>query len=333
MSTTNPFRILALCLIALLAPLNLPPATTLAQTDQRCFPETGQCISGRIRTFWEQNGGLAIFGFPISPQQGETIEGQTRDAQWFERHRLELHPEHQRPYDVQISRLGVERLALQARDWQHFAKTAPRAGCRFFVQTGHTICGDILTAWRTQGLEIDGKRGKTEAENLALFGLPLSEPIAETLSDGKTYTVQWFERARFEIHPENQPPHIIQFGLLGNEIHSTPSPPPSSPTDMCAHTPNAISARIRPGPCIQPGERLIIDIFGFQPNEDIGYWITTPNGSIFGTIQTVTIGPTGAIDEILFATTGLDTGLWYIVFQGTQSNHQSVVYLSITTPS
>ena len=34
--------------------------------DVRCFPETGQCISGRFRSFWEENGGLAVFGYPIA---------------------------------------------------------------------------------------------------------------------------------------------------------------------------------------------------------------------------------------------------------------------------
>jgi hypothetical protein len=61
------------------------------QPDQRCFPETGHCIAGRIREYWEQNGGLPIFGYPIGPQQGETVEGTLRPVQWFERNRLELH--------------------------------------------------------------------------------------------------------------------------------------------------------------------------------------------------------------------------------------------------
>ena len=26
--------------------------------DERCFPETNQCIGGRFRQYWEQNGGL-----------------------------------------------------------------------------------------------------------------------------------------------------------------------------------------------------------------------------------------------------------------------------------
>ena len=29
--------------------------------------------------------------------------------------------------------------------------------------------------------------------------------MAETLADGKSYQVQYFERARFELHPENPP--------------------------------------------------------------------------------------------------------------------------------
>src|SRR5262249_36299287 len=50
--------------------------------DQRCFPETTQCIGGRIRQFWEQNGGLLVFGYPITPQHEEQIEGKPFQVQW-----------------------------------------------------------------------------------------------------------------------------------------------------------------------------------------------------------------------------------------------------------
>jgi hypothetical protein len=53
----------------------------VAQGDQRCFAETNQCISGRIRQFWEQNGGLPVFGFPTGPQQEVQIEGKPFQAQ------------------------------------------------------------------------------------------------------------------------------------------------------------------------------------------------------------------------------------------------------------
>ena len=40
------------------------PAEAAPRT--RCFPETGFCVSGSILTYWERNGGLPVFGYPIS---------------------------------------------------------------------------------------------------------------------------------------------------------------------------------------------------------------------------------------------------------------------------
>ncbi len=233
-----------------------------AQTDQRCFPETGQCIVGRIREFWEQNGGLPVFGFPTGPQQAIQIEGKPFQAQLFERNRLELHPENSRPYDVLLGRLGADRPAQQGRDPFTFPKSGQQSGCRYFPETQHNVCGDILNAWHANGLEFDGKRGKSEAENLALFGLPLSDPQTETLSDGKPYTVQWFERARFELHPENQPPYNILLGLLGNEIRDAGGPPqtivPPAPTPKPLPPPSYSACQADPDPSSAPNEPVRI---------------------------------------------------------------------------
>jgi hypothetical protein len=220
----------SLFVLVLLALAIVPVAS--AQDDQRCFPETGQCISGRIRQFWEQNGGLPVFGFPTGPQQEIQIEGKPFQAQLFERNRLELHPENQPPYDVLLGRLGADRLAQQNRDPFTFPKSEQQQGCRFFPETGHNVCGAILNAWRASGLEFDGVSGKSEGENLALFGLPLSDVMTETI-EGKEYQVQWFERARFELHPENQPPFNVLLGLLGNEVRDNgggAAPPPAPPS-------------------------------------------------------------------------------------------------------
>lgn len=201
--------ILALCL--------LPSAVSVsAQQDQQCFTQTNQCISGRIREFWEQNGGLSVFGYPTTELREEQIEGKTFQAQWFERVRLELHPENARPYDVLLSRLGVLRLEQQGRDWFSFPKgTQGQAGCRYFAATQHNVCGGIFIAWKSSGIELDGRRGKTEAENLALFGAPISEATIETNASGDTVLTQWFERARFEEHVSG-----VQLGLLGNELRA-----------------------------------------------------------------------------------------------------------------
>ncbi|HEU4325123.1 MAG TPA: lamin tail domain-containing protein [Roseiflexaceae bacterium] len=250
-------------LLALLAAALLLPTAGRAQTAERCFPETGYCISGRIREFWEQNGGLPVFGFPIGPQEGQAIEGQVLQVQWFERNRLELHPENARPYDVLLGRLGADRLAQQGRDPFTFPRSEPLSDCRFFAETGHNVCGEVLAAWRASGLELDGRRGKTEGESLGLFGLPLSDLQTETLGDGRQYQVQWFERARFEIHPENQPPYNVLLGLLGGETRTaapapdpavppTQPPPPAQPDELppsfnnCQEDPNALRAPNRP---------------------------------------------------------------------------------------
>jgi hypothetical protein len=191
---------------------------TVTHAAQRCFSETNQCIDGRIREFWEQNGGLPVFGFPIGSEEQSTVDGKTFTVQRFERNRLELHPENARPYDVLLGRLGADRLAQQGRDWFTFSKNGDTSGCKVFAETGHAVCGAVLNAWRKSGLKLDTRNAVSEAESLALFGLPLSDLQTETLADGKQYQVQWFERARFELHPENSAPYDVLLGLLGNEI-------------------------------------------------------------------------------------------------------------------
>jgi LPXTG-site transpeptidase (sortase) family protein len=212
-------------LFALLAAL-LPAATVSAQTSERCFAETGYCISGRIRQFWEQNGGLPVFGFPITPQQTETIEGKPVQVQWFERNRLELHPENAAPYDVLLGRLGAQ-VPVEPPG-------APIAACRFFAVTSQNVCGPILAAWSASGLRLDANPAVNVEESLALFGLPLTGLRTETLADGRAYQVQWFERARFEIHPENQPPYNVLLGLLGREANPRAQAAPRAVTTVAA---------------------------------------------------------------------------------------------------
>jgi hypothetical protein len=222
----NRRRILTLAL--LLSTISL--ATTLplsAQSGKTCFLETGYCISGRIREFWAQNGGLMVFGYPITPLQEEKVEGRSHLAQWFERARLELHPDTPPPYDVLLGRLGPDRLTQQRRAWQRFGKTPAAPDCQLFPETGHAVCGEFLAAWQANGLQLDDDPAPNGSESLALFGLPLSSPQIERLSDGRQYVVQWFERARFELHPEHEPPFRVLFGLLGRELSPRASEPPA----------------------------------------------------------------------------------------------------------
>ena len=211
--------------LALGLALTLPGARMALAADERCFPETGQCISGRFRSFWEENGGLAVFGYPIAAPSQEINhdDGQPYLTQWFERNRFELHPEISAPYDVLLGRLGDDRLRWQSVDWQRLPRAAaPSDGCIWFAQTSHTVCDQAAgrgfqTYWRTHGLHDPALN--SFQQSLALFGLPLSEATIEiNPTDGQPYLTQWFERARFEWHPTGAgTSDQVQLGLIGKQ--------------------------------------------------------------------------------------------------------------------
>jgi polysaccharide biosynthesis protein PslG len=197
-------------------PTRLQPQITAApqagpMPDAVAFPATRQVLQGRFLEYWRANGGLAVFGMPIGSQVGEPL------AQQFERNRFEYHAENKAPYDVLLGRLGAEALERSGRDWRAFPTVdSAAAGCRYFAETRHSLCGAFKAYWERHGLEFDGRKGSSYAESLALFGLPLSEPQIE-LVEGKPTLVQWFERARFEHHPENAAPYDVLLGRLGAE--------------------------------------------------------------------------------------------------------------------
>ena len=183
-------------------------------------------VEGRFRSYWEQNGGLPVFGFPITSSRPEVNRdtGQSYITQHFERNRFELHPENQAPYDVLLGRLGDDRLRQTGIDWQALPREpGARDGCLWFAQTGHNVCDQgaglgFKSYWQTRGL-VD-PRLDTFGRSLALFGLPLTEARLETNSSGDTVVTQWFERARFEWHPGNPDAYKVLLGLLGNETNN-----------------------------------------------------------------------------------------------------------------
>jgi hypothetical protein len=228
MRTIIPRSILSAFLLALVLTAMARPARA---ADVRCFTETGQCISGRFREFWEQNGGLPVFGFPISSAHNELNRetGQAYLTQWFERNRFELHPEQSRPYDVLLGRLGDDRLRRLGVVWQSQpGEAGPRAGCMWFEQTGHNVCDQadglgFRSYWQRHGL-LD-PRLDAYGRSLALFGLPLSEAKASlSPTDGQTYLTQWFERARLEWHPDKLDEYKVLLGLLGDEVQVVRGP-------------------------------------------------------------------------------------------------------------
>jgi hypothetical protein len=81
--------------------------------------------------------------------------------------------------------------------------TGAQSDARYFPETHHTVRGVFLSYWTAHG-------------GLAQQGYPLTEEFQEQNKlNGKTYTVQYFERAVFELHPENQPPFNVLLSQLG----------------------------------------------------------------------------------------------------------------------
>lgn len=191
-------------------------AVPQAAPGELCFNQPGvtACVAPEFKDFWQQNGGLKIFGYPLEPAKQE--DG--RLVQYYERQRLELHPESAAPYNVQLGRVNADALQREGRDWNGFPKASRTgAGCAAFGETGHTVCGDFLRQWRAQGLEL-GDAGVSARESLALWGLPVSEPQEEINVDGFKVVTQHFERARMERYTPAKGAPTVTLTRLGVEL-------------------------------------------------------------------------------------------------------------------
>ncbi|HEY0738040.1 MAG TPA: hypothetical protein VGD69_24200, partial [Herpetosiphonaceae bacterium] len=190
-----------------------------AGDGQIWFPEVGHTLGGSFRAFWERSGGLPIFGFPLTEEFIEKSRdtGQGYPVQYLERQRFEYHAKNAgTAYEVLLGRLGAEQLQWIGRDWQREPKASPQTP-HYYAATGHAIAPQFWEYWRTHGLEL-GDRGISEREALALFGYPLTEPQTETNSSGDRVLTQWFERARFEYHPNNPAGSRVLLGRLSADI-------------------------------------------------------------------------------------------------------------------
>jgi hypothetical protein len=190
-------------------------ATDPAVAGRRYFPETGHSLGGAFGDYWQRNGGLPVFGYALTEEFVQRAPESMWDytTQYFERQRFEYHPENAgTPYEVLLGRLGAEALAAQGRDWQALPKAGPQTP-HYFAATGQAIAPEFWGYWRTHGLEF-GDRGVSEREALALWGYPITPPAYEQVPTGETLLVQWFERARFEYHPNNPNPYKVLLGRL-----------------------------------------------------------------------------------------------------------------------
>ena len=161
------------------------------------FAQTGHNVQGIFRTFFEANGGIAIFGYPRTEEMREG----NLTVQYFQRARFEHHPQFTNTiYEVQLALLGNE-----IRRGEPPAQTVPPLPTtefqEYFPQTGHSVHYAFLKYFRENG-------------GIYIFGYPITQEVIE---NGKV--VQYFQRARFEYHPQHAGTRYeVQLGLLGDFI-------------------------------------------------------------------------------------------------------------------
>jgi hypothetical protein len=160
----------------------------------RFYPETGHSLEAEFVPFFDASGGVDILGFPITdgfvdPQSGRLI-------QYTENARLEWVND-----DPGGGHPILRPLGEMMGGWQPAVDKSsmdPR-GCRYFEQTGHSVCYAFLDFFNAHG-------------GLELFGYPISE---FTLQNDRI--VQYFQRFRLDWHPEAAAPDQVRVAPLGRE--------------------------------------------------------------------------------------------------------------------
>ncbi len=273
--------VLALILLFVWA---IPSAS--AQNSPRYFAPTGHYLRGAFRSFWERNGGLPIFGYPLTEEYIRRSD--QRVIQFFERARFELAVRNNQAI-VELAWLGSELTVSQS-----FPRTPPvpsSGSIRYFPDTGHTLRGAFLTFWNRRGAE-------------RIFGQPISEEFQEQLTDGRWHTVQYFQRSRFELWGD------VQLGLLGRALappHQLAPWPPNSPPagplneDGTPRPPTqqpppagAAAVRVEPNSG-RAGQTFTVLGEGFDRDERVSLWLTVPGGSVRPIAQKPTADGNGSI--------------------------------------
>ena len=163
----------------------VPPADNLP--NRAYFRETGHIVANGFLKYWQNNGGLSAFGYPLSE---ETLEdGLT--VQWFERARFEFHKAFEStPYGVQLSPLGY--MALKATNFNLPMGTLVRFNPPR-VAEGHTT---TITVGATAGVSVTGKyEGRTlifqhDAARGIAWALIGTEPLGRTGTHQVTVELQ-----------------------------------------------------------------------------------------------------------------------------------------------
>jgi hypothetical protein len=165
-----------------------------AQNEQRFFPETGHTVSDEFLIFYERVADpMLVYGYPITDAFQDPIYG--RIVQYFQKARFELYPNESPELRVKSTSLGS--LLYRPGQLRYLPRNSP--GCRTFQDTegSHQVCYAFLDFFIANG-------------GIEQFGHPISNLESQ---DGRI--VQYFQRARFEWHPQLPSGERVQLTDLG----------------------------------------------------------------------------------------------------------------------
>lgn len=158
------------------------------------FSETGHWVTGPFLTFYQSvSDPLLLYGYPITDSYKDELTGLT--VQFFQHARFEQHPEAAPAQRIQLSALGS--LLYEPGQPANISNATP--DCLYFSSGKYSLCSAFLDFYQTHG-------------GTAQFG----EPISDIEVQQNLY-VQYFERARFEWHPERSTGDRVMLGDLGRE--------------------------------------------------------------------------------------------------------------------
>src|SRR5438105_4863865 len=131
-------RLIVALLVLLATGFGATPATAspLAQTTPG--------LGGGFAAFWQQHDGALLFGAPLT---GE-IARPRLTVQYFERARLEWHPDWPAGSQITLGRLGAELLGTHTPP--SIAPFPSNPSHRYFAATGHSAHGEILRFWEAE---------------------------------------------------------------------------------------------------------------------------------------------------------------------------------------
>ncbi|HQE92209.1 MAG TPA: hypothetical protein PLQ66_05395 [Anaerolineae bacterium] len=230
------------------------PQPGLTQATREYFEETGHWVQDEFLDYFNHRGGLAIFGYPIT----ERFMDQGLTVQYFQKARMELHPENPEPYRVQLGLLSEELKYRQPA----VAEPQPRSRRKvYFPETGHTVSYAFLDYFNANG-------------GIDIFGYPISEMYFE---DGQI--VQYFQRLKMQWQP-NEPTTAVVIGNLG-EVYLTLY---SSRMPAEALRPTSADAIIQTSPASTEinGIRAVVSlrysVMSKKRNQTISVLVTDNNG-------------------------------------------------------